>query len=123
MDSGWADPPTESDLVMLYAGYQASIERLSPAQLRAELTRVNAELQGQASRTLSDSLLSNVLRSLDQPVSRSSTATDSPPPPDRAAARFSFPPPTPAQLLRRSDALGRKVAATLLARHQEELER
>ena len=104
----------ESTLPELWRQYERALERLTPQQLMEQLTAINSGLQPQPTSTLSNLLLDR-LHSADQPVVSSTTkATPSSADRDRPAASRPSPPPSPIELLSRSQRLGPRLAAKLV---------
>lgn len=121
-------PTAPHQMAQQYAGYQSWLASLPPAELAAEVTRLNALIQ-QDQQARMTSLLHSVSRSsLDDPVTRSTaTATRSPRPSDAMApvrgAAASDPAPRPAssplELLLGTARMGPRLAIKLvLAEHR-----
>jgi hypothetical protein len=116
------DPRDDPGMIRTFAGYRQALSQMTPDQLIAQLTVINAQLEAQSRSTLTALLspqLSDLQRSLDNPVLRSPRTATPSSPADRGAAASR---PSPAlhqrsavDLLAASKKLAPRIAAKLVA--------
>lgn len=117
LPSSLPQPMDDPDLYRTFAGYRMALARMTPEQLLAHLTSINAALAQEAREATARAIYptSGPTSSLDSPVGSMTMEPPSSSPMDRGARPSLSRPPSPLELLSGSRRLGPRLAARLVA--------